>query len=94
MRVSCIPLSECDDAHEAKQLFDVVGLLCSIFFGIPLGLVLLRMVSGLSDSIGRAAYMGMGLQRDIIFAVILAACTFIPMVYTYIRYRQKMELQK
>ena len=93
MRVSCIPSAECDDAHEAKQLFDVVGFLCAIFFGIPLGLVLLRMVSGLSDSIGRTAYMEMGLQTDIIFGVILAACTFVPMVYTYMRYRRKMELQ-
>ncbi|MGO9568224.1 MAG: hypothetical protein ACLP5H_11850 [Desulfomonilaceae bacterium] len=94
MSVSCLPSAECDDAHEAKQLFDVVGLLCSIFFGIPLGLVLLRMVSGLSDSIGRTAYMEMRLQTDIIFSVILAACTFVPMVYTYVRYRRKMELQK
>jgi len=31
MRVSCMPSAECDDAHEAKQLFDVVGLLCAIF---------------------------------------------------------------
>ena len=44
MRASCMPSAECDDAHEAKQLFDVVGILCAIFFGIPLGLVLLRMV--------------------------------------------------
>ena len=93
MRVCCMPSAECDDAHEAKQLFDVVGLLCAIFFGIPLGLVLLRMVSGLSDSISRAAYMEMGLQADIIFGAILAVCTFVPMVYTYMRYRGKMELQ-
>jgi hypothetical protein len=93
MRVSCMPSAECDDAHEAKQLFDVVGLLCAIFFGIPLGLVLLRMVSGLSDSIGRTAYMEMGLQADIVFGAILAACTFVPMVYTYARYRRKMDLQ-
>ena len=53
MRACCMPSAECDDAHEAKQLFDVVGLLCGISFGIPLGLVLLRMVSGLSDSAGR-----------------------------------------
>ena len=89
-----MPSAECDDAHEAKQLFDVVGLLCAIFFGIPLGLVLLRMGSGLSDSIGRTAYMEMGLQTDIIFGAILAPCTFVPMVYTYMRYRRKMELQK
>ncbi len=94
MRASCIPSAECDDVHQAKQLFDVVGLLCAIFFGIPLGLVLLRMVSGLSDSIGRGAYMEMRLQTDIIFGVILAAFTFVPIVYTYVRYRQKMELLK
>ena len=93
MRACCMPSAECDDAHEAKQLFDVVGLLCAIFFGIPLGLVLLRMMSGLSDSIGRTAYMEMGLQSDIIFGAILAACTFVPMVYTYMRYRRKMDLQ-
>jgi len=64
------------------------------FFGIPLALVVLRMVSGLSNSIGPTAYMETGLQTDIIFGVILAACTFIPMVYTYVRYRRKMELQR
>jgi hypothetical protein len=94
MRVSCIPSAECDEVHEARQLFDVVGLLCAIFFGIPLGLVALRMVSGLTDSIGRTAYMEMGFQRDVIFGLILAVCTFVPMLYTYIRYRRKTELLK
>ncbi|MCL4538527.1 MAG: hypothetical protein M1378_02825, partial [Bacteroidetes bacterium] len=54
----------------------------------------LRMVSGLSNSIGRSAYMQMRLETDIIFSVILAACTFVPIVYTYIRYRRKTELLK
>jgi len=93
MRATCFPSAECDDAHEAKQLFDVVGLLCGIFFGIPLALVVLRMAGGLSNSIGRSAYVEMGLQTDIIFGVILAACTFIPMAYTYVRSRRKMQLQ-
>jgi hypothetical protein len=94
MRASCIPSAECDEVHEAKQLFDVVGLLCTIFFGIPLGLVLLRIVSGLSSSIGRAAYIQMRLDTDVLFAVILAGFTFVPMVYTYVRYRRKTELLK
>jgi hypothetical protein len=92
MRASCIPSAECDEVHEAKQLFDVVGLLCAIFFGIPLGLVLLRIVSGLSNAMGRTAYIQMRLETDVVFAVILAACTFVPMVYTYMRYRRKTEL--
>ncbi len=92
MRASCIPSAECDEVHESKQLFDVVGLLCAIFFGIPLGLVLLRIVSGLSNSIGRSAYIQMRLDTDVIFAVILAAFTFVPILYTYIRYRQKTAL--
>ncbi|MBI5252128.1 MAG: hypothetical protein HY912_21750 [Desulfomonile tiedjei] len=92
MNVSCFPSAECDDAQEAKKLFDVVSLLCSIFFGIPLALVLLRMMSNLSDSVSRIAYMQMGFERDIVYGLILAACTLIPIVYTFMRYRLKMAL--
>lgn len=94
MRVSCLPSAHCDDVHEAKQLFNVVSILCSIFFGIPFVLVLLRMVSYLSNPIGRASYVQLGLQRDIVFGLILAVCTFIPMVYTYIRYERKSVSQE
>ncbi|MGB6065403.1 MAG: hypothetical protein WBG50_11375 [Desulfomonilaceae bacterium] len=94
MRASCLPSAHCDDVHEAKQLFNVVSILCSIFFGIPFILVLLRMVSYLSNPIGRASYEQLGLQRDIVFGLILAASTFIPMVYTYLRYERKLVSQE
>jgi hypothetical protein len=94
MRASCLPSPECDDAQDAKKLFDIVSLLCSFFFGIPLALVFLRMITNLTDSIGRSAYMQMGLQTDIVYAFILAVCMLVPVVYTYMRYRRKMEFQR
>ena len=95
MRVSCIPSAECDDAHEAKQLFDVVGLLCSIFFGIPLGLVLLRMVSGLSNSDSDVGLRRNGFAKGYNFWSDSGSLHIrSDGIYMYIRYRQKMELQK
>ncbi len=94
MSVSCFPSAECDDVQDARKLFDIVSLLCSIFFGIPLALVLLRMMSNLSDSVVRIAYVQMEFQTDLVYGMILAACTLIPIVYTYMRYRSKMEFLK
>jgi hypothetical protein len=94
MSVSCITSAECDEVQDARQLFDIVSILCSIFFGIPLALVLLRMVTNLSDPIASVAYIQMGLNTDILFSAILAASTFIPMAYTCIRYHRKVEILK
>jgi ABC-type methionine transport system permease subunit len=94
MRASCVPSAHCDDVHDAKQLFNVVSLLCSIFFGVPFAIVLLRMVSYLTNPIARTAYEQLGLTRDIIFSLILAAFTFIPILYTYIRYERKLASQE
>jgi len=92
MSVACFPSAECDELHDAKKLFDITGFLCSIFFGIPLALVLLRIIGNLSDSVGRIGYMQMGLQRDIIYTIILIAAILIPSAYTYFRYRSKAEM--
>ena len=94
MSVSCIPSVECDDVQDAKELFDIVSLLCLIFFGIPLAIILLRIVGTLSDPVAAVAYKQLGLFTDITYSVILAAFTFIPMLYTYIRYERKFEHEK
>jgi hypothetical protein len=94
MSARCIPSAECDDVQDSRQLFDVVSILCSIFFGIPLALVSLRMITNLSDPVARTAYSQMGLNTDILFGLILAAFTFIPIAYTFLRYQRKLGLLK
>jgi hypothetical protein len=94
MSVSCIPSAECDEVQDSRQLFDMVGILCSVFFGIPLALVLLRMFTNLNDLVARSAYIQTGLDKDILYSVILAVLTFIPIVYTYIRYHRKVGMLK
>jgi len=77
-----------EDAQNAWHMFESVWVLCSIFFGIPLALVLLRIMSGLFGSpITAASYEELGLYRDVTYALILAALTFIPTLATYFRFR-------
>jgi hypothetical protein len=46
-----------DDAQEARHFFEVVALVCLLFFGIPLGIVSLRIAEGLlSGPVGAVGY--------------------------------------
>jgi hypothetical protein len=92
MSMRCTPSVECDDVQDAEQLFQIVGLVCSLFFGIPLAIVLIKMISGIVDSVGRTSYIERGLQGDILWASILAVVTFVPIVITYVRYHRKVDL--
>jgi hypothetical protein len=91
MSVSCIPSAECDDLQDSRQLFDMVSIICLILFGTPLALVSLRIFTNLNDLVASSAYIQMGLDKDVVYSVILAILTFVPIVYTYLRYRLKAE---
>jgi hypothetical protein len=91
MSAICTPSAECDDAQDAKQLFDIVSILCLFFFGIPLVIVGLRIIGNLADPILAESYKQLSLQTDIVYSVILAALTFLPMLYTYVRYERKLQ---
>jgi hypothetical protein len=79
-----------EDAQNAWHMFESVWVMCSIFFGIPLALVLLRIMSGLFGSpITAASYEELGLYRDLTYALILAALTFIPALASYFRFRRQ-----
>ena len=77
-----------EDAQNAWHMFEAVGVLCSLFFGIPLALVLLRILSGLYGSpLTAASYVDMELYKDLAYALVLSALTFVPTVATYFRFR-------
>ncbi len=77
-------------AQNAWHTFEAVGVMCSFFFGIPLALVLLRILSGLFGSpLAATAYADMELSTDLAYAVILAALTFIPTLATYVRFKRQ-----
>lgn len=79
-----------EDAQNAWHTFEAVGVMCSFFFGIPLALVLLRILSALfSSPLMAESYIEMELYRDLAYAVILAALTFIPTLATYFQYKRQ-----
>ncbi|MBI4961970.1 MAG: hypothetical protein HY913_01705 [Desulfomonile tiedjei] len=79
-----------EDAQNAWHMFEAVGVLCSFFFGIPLALVLLRILSGLfSSPLTAASYIELELYTDLAYAVILAGLTFIPTLGTYFQFRRQ-----
>ncbi|AFM24717.1 hypothetical protein [Desulfomonile tiedjei] len=92
MSVSCFPSAQCDSVQDAKKLFDIVSILCTFFFGIPLAIVLLRIATSLSDPLGRTVYLERGFQGEIIYALILTALAAIPMALAYVRYRSRVKL--
>jgi hypothetical protein len=92
MSVSCFPSAQCDNVQDAKKLFDIVSILCTFFFGIPLAIVLLRITTSLSDSAGRTMYLERGFQGEIIYALILAFLALLPMALAYVRYRSRVKL--
>ena len=60
------------------------------FFGIPLALVLLRILSGLfGNPLTASSYADMELYTDLAYAVILAGLTFVPIFATYVRFRRQ-----
>jgi hypothetical protein len=92
MSASCFPSAQCDNVQDAKKLFDIVSILCTFFFGIPLVIVLLRIMTSLSDPAGRTMYLDTGFQGEIIYALILTALAAIPMILAYVRYRSRVKL--
>jgi hypothetical protein len=77
-------------AQNAWHTFEAVGVMCSFFFGIPLALVLLRILSGLFGSpLTTASYVDMELYTDLAYAVILAGLTFVPILATYVQFRRR-----
>ncbi|HMK34923.1 MAG TPA: hypothetical protein VK463_07655 [Desulfomonilaceae bacterium] len=79
-----------DDAQDARQLFDAVSILCSIFFGIPLGIILLKIAQNMSDPISAAAYRHLEFPKDVMYTAILIACICIPMLFSYLWYEKKL----
>lgn len=60
-------------AQNAWHTFEAVGVMCSFFFGIPLALVLLRILSAMSGSpLTAASYVRIELHTDLAYAAMLA----------------------
>jgi len=77
-------------AQNAWHTFEAVAAMCSFFFGIPLALVLLRILSGLfSSPLTAASYVDMGLHTDLAYAVVLGALTFGPTLATYFHFKRQ-----
>jgi hypothetical protein len=78
-----------DDAQEARHFFEVVTILCLLFFGIPLGIVSLRIAGGLfTGPVGAVGYEDLHLLKDLAYAAILTALAVVPIVGSYIRFKR------
>jgi hypothetical protein len=77
-----------DNAQEARHLFRLVSFVCSLVFGIPLAVILLKMAGELfGGPVAAASYQHLAVRSDAIYATILTGLLMVPMLASYLYYR-------
>jgi len=77
-----------DDAQEARHLFRLVSFLCSLVFGVPLAVILVKMTSELFGSPAGVMSYESALKADATYVAILSGLLLIPTLASYVYYRR------
>lgn len=80
-----------DDAQEARHLFRLVSV-CSLVFGIPLAVIVVKLTSELfGKPAGAMFYDKVAVSADAIYVDILSGLLLLPMLASYLYYRRVAE---
>ena len=81
-----------DDAQEARHLFRLVAFFCSLVFGVPLAVIVVKLTTELfGNPAGPMFYDKVAVGHDAIYLAILSALILLPMLASYIYYRRVAE---